>query len=168
MAYGQFVAPAQSFNRATGTTQYSQLELIAQSATAANCTPMKFDVSNIRGRGKIVAVRVFSDNEAVTNAIFAVHLFRTDPGVPTNGDNGGFAVASVRDLLATVACNMSSGSTVSSTDKMQRFALSTPIVFQIPAEARFLYAWLATGSSGTYTPADSELFEVTLEIEGVN
>lgn len=166
MAYGQFVAPIYSFARASGTTQYAELELIAESATASATKRLKWNVENIRGRGKIVAVRLFSDNEAVTNAIFDVHIYRTDPGVPSNGDNGAYAVASVRDLLATVACSMAAGSTVSTTDKVKRFALSTPAVFQLPAEAFILYGQLATGPSGTYTPASGEIFDITLEIEG--
>lgn len=161
-----FVAPKASFSRATGTTQYSELELIAESATAASTSRMKFDMEKTRGRGKIVAVRLFTDNEAVTNGIFDLHLYRLDPGVPTNGDNGAYAVASVRDLLATVACSMATGATVSLTDKVKRFALTVPIVFQLPDSQMALYGQLATGPSGTYTPADSELFEVTLEVEG--
>jgi hypothetical protein len=166
MAYGQFVAPSYAFARASGTTQYAENELIAESATAASTKRLKWNVENIRGRGKIVAVRVFTDNETVTAAIFNLHLYRTDPGTPTNGDNGAYAVASVRDLLATVACDMSTGSTTSSTDKVQRFPLTVPIVFQIPAEAILLYGQLSTGTSGEYTPASGEVFEVTLEIEG--
>lgn len=161
-----FLAPSYSFQRPSGTTQYAQNELIANSATAAEVVPLKFDVERIGGKGKIVAVRLFTDNEAVTAAIYNLHLFRTDPGVPTNGDNGAYAVASVRDLLATVACDLSSGATVSSTDKMERIALTVPIVFQLPEGARTIYGLLSTGTSGSYTPASQELFEATLEIEG--
>jgi hypothetical protein len=161
-----FVAPSASFNRASGTTQYGENELVAESGTAASTTRMKFDTEKINGRGKIVAVRVFNDAETVTAAIFNLHLFREDPGVPTNGDNGAYAVASVRQLLATVACDMSTGATVSTTDKMERFALTVPIVFQLPSASRWIYGLLSTGASGTYTPASQELFEVTLEIEG--
>lgn len=161
-----FIAPSYAFQRPTGTTQYAQLELIANSGAAAAVIPMKFDTERIKGRGKIVAVRVFTDNEAVTAANFNVHLFRSDPGVPTNGDNGAYAVASVRDLLATVACDLSSGATVSTTDKMERIALTVPIVFQLPESKYAIFGLISTATSATYTPISEELFEITLEIEG--
>ncbi|MFM9850133.1 MAG: hypothetical protein ACKVP3_23625 [Hyphomicrobiaceae bacterium] len=160
-----YIAPFYAFNRPANTTQYAQNELVANSATAADVVPLSWNVDPIGGRGKIVAVRLFTDNEAVTAAIFNLHIFREDPGVPTNGDNGAYSVASVRQLLATVALDLSSGATVSSTDKMERIALSTPIVFQVPPENRVLYGLLSTGTSGTYTPISGEIFEVTLEIE---
>jgi hypothetical protein len=166
---GQFIAPIYSFNRPGNTTQYAQNELIANSATAASVRAMRWNVDAVGGSGKIVAVRVFTDNEAVTAANFNVHIFRTDPGVPANGDNGAYSVSSVRDLLATVACDLSSGATVSSTDKMERIALTVPIVFQIPPfvpTGTSLYGLMSTATSATYTPISEELFEVTLEIEG--
>lgn len=160
-----FYAPLYSFTRPANTTQYGADELVANSETAADVVPLRFSVDKHNGRGRIVAVRVFTDNQAVTAAIFNLHIFKTDPGEPTNGDNGAYAVASVRDLIVTVACDMSSGSTTSSTDKMKRFALSTAAAFELAIGAP-LYALLSTGTSGTYTPASGELFEVTLEIEG--
>lgn len=161
-----FIAPSYSFQRPANTTQYAQNELIANSATAADVVRLKWDTEIVGGKGKIVAVRVFTDNEAVTAANFNLHIFRVDPGVPANGDNGAYSVASVRDLLATVACDLSSGATVSSTDKMERIALTVPIVFQLPAGARTLYGFISTATSATYTPISEELFEITLEIEG--
>jgi hypothetical protein len=160
-----FIAPSYSFTRPGNTTQYGAGDLIANDVDAADVVPLKFSTEKINDRGKIVAVRLFTSTTTVTAAIFALHLFRTAP-TPGVGDNGAFSVASVRDLLATVACNMSSGSTVSSADKMQRFALSTPIVFEAPFGQRMIYGLLATGTSGTYSPASGELFEATLEIEG--
>lgn len=166
---GQFIAPIYSFQRPTGTTQYAQNELIANSGTAASVKPLRWNVDAVGGSGKIVAVRVFTDNEAVTAANYNVHIFRSDPGVPANGDNGAYSVTSVRDLLATVACDLSSGATVTSTDKMERIALSVPIVFQLPPfvpNGTSLYGFISTATSATYTPISEELFEITLEIEG--
>jgi hypothetical protein len=161
-----FTAPKASFTRPANTTQYAQNELVANSATAADVERMRFGVEQVNGRGKIVSVTLFTDNEAVTAASFNLHIFRTDPGDPTNGDNGAYAVTSVRDLLATVALDLSSGATTSSTDKMERVALTVPIVFECPAANQCLYALLSTAAGATYTPASGELFEVTLEIEG--
>lgn len=160
-----YIAPIYTFQRPGNTTQYAQNELVANSATAASVVPLQWNVDGIGGRGKIVAVRLFTDNEAVTAANFNLHLFRADPGVPANGDNGAYSVSSVRQLLATVALDLSSGATVSSTDKMERIALSTPIVFQLAPETRSIYGLLSTATSATYTPISEEIFETTLEIE---
>lgn len=162
-----YITPIYSFNRASGTTQYAENELIAESGTAASTNRLKWSVEKVFGRGKIVAVKIFTDNEAVTAAIYNLDLFKSDPGVPTNGDNGAYAIASVRPSIVRVACDMSTGSFVSSTDKVQRFALSTPAVFDIGGNG-YIYGLLSTGTSGTYTPASQELFEVTLEIMGVD
>ncbi len=160
-----FIAPSASFNRPANTTQYAQNELVANSASAGSVEPMRFGCEQAGGKGKIVAVRVFSDNQAVTAAVFDLFIFRQIPTVSV-GDNAAFAVASVQQLLGVVACDMSSGATASATDKVKRFALTVPIVFELPSTSRALYALLATGTGGTYTPASGEQFEVTLEIEG--
>ena len=79
-----------------------------------------------------------------------------------DGDNAAFALASARDCLGTVACDMSSGSTLGTADKAKRFALSVPIVAESNIGA--IYALLQAAAG--YAPASAELFEATLEIEG--
>ena len=158
-----FIAPQASFNRPGNTTQYTANDLVANDVDAADVVPLKFDTSRIANRGKIVAVRLFTDNQVVTVASFNLHIFRTLP-VAGAGDNAAYAVASVRDLLATVALDLSSGATASATDKMERVALSVPIVFAGPMEVGAIYGLLQ--AVGAYTPASAELFEATLEIEG--
>jgi hypothetical protein len=102
---------------------------------------------------------VFTDDETVTNANFNLYLYRGTP-TPNVGDNGAsFAAASVREQIGVVACDMTTGATVSATDKMKRFALSTPICFQ----AELIQGLLAAAAA--YDRDGEELFEVTLEIE---
>jgi hypothetical protein len=158
-----FVAPAYSFARPNDATPYAANDLIANSTTAGQVVPMQFNLEKISNRGKIVAVRLFTDNEVVVNANFNLHLFRELP-VPGVGDNAPFAVGSARPHLGAVACDMTAGSFVTATDKAKRFALTVPIVFEAPFEQRVIYGLLQ--AAAIYTPAALEVFEATLEIEG--
>jgi hypothetical protein len=154
-----FAAPRYSFQRPANTTAYGASDLVANDVDAADVVPLSWRAERVKGAGRIVAVAIYTNDETVTNATFNLHLYRGAPS-PTVGDNGVFAQATVANLLATIACDMSSGSTVTSTDKFKRFALTTPIVF----DCEVIYGLLAT--TAAYDPDDDELFEITLEIEG--
>jgi hypothetical protein len=159
------ITPSYSFNRATGTTQYGQNELVANHATAANVVPMKFSLQRVGGNGLIKGVRLYKSATSVTAAIFNIWLFDADPGVPTNGDNGAFGVASAANVLAQVSIDMSSGSLAGGTSyAFKRSSSNLDIGVNVGTDG-FLWGLLSTGTSGTYTPADSETFKVVLEIE---
>lgn len=166
-----FYTAKSSFNRPANTTQYAQNELVADNATAGSVTPLRFGVDKSLGKGKIGRVRIYSSNSAVTAANFNLHLYARDPGTPTNGDNGAFGVASGRYWLGTVACDMSTGSEITtSTDKSKGFVITGGIQFDIEAEGNWaagkaIYGLLETATSATYTPISGETFEVSLEIE---
>jgi len=154
-----------SFTRPADTTAYAANDLIANSTTAGSVTPMSFSVARLGcGQGRIMRIRLFSDNEAVTLATFSLHLFNASPTV-TNGDNGAFAVATARTFLGTVAADMATGSFVTTTDKMKAFAVSPENPFDLKNASnveRRIFGLLMAGAG--YTPASGELFEVTLEI----
>lgn len=166
-----FYTSKSSFSRPANTTQYAANELVANNATAASVTPLRFSVDKSLGKGRICRARIYSSNSAVTAANFNLHLYARDPGTPTNGDNGAFGVTSGRYWIGTVACDMSSGSEITtSTDKSKGFAISGFIQFDLEAEgdwatSRAIYGLLETASAATYTPASGETFEVALEIE---
>lgn len=160
------ITPSYSFARASGTTQYAQNELVANSATASAVVPMSWSLQRLSGNGLIKGVRLYKSAVSVTAAIFNVHLFNADPGVPTNGDNGAFGVASAADALATVAFDMTSGSIVGGTSyAFKRSATNLDIGVSLNTRDGVIYGLLSTGTSGTYTPADGEIFKVVLEIE---
>jgi hypothetical protein len=152
-----FAAPRSSFTTPAAHDAYNNGDLVANDVDAADVTPLKWRTQ--AGKGKIVAVSVFTDDETVTNANFNLYLYNVAPS-PNVGDNGAsFAAASVRNQIGVVACDMTSGSTTSSTDKVKRFALTVPIIFQ----ADVVYGLLAAAAA--YDRDGAELFEVTLEIE---
>lgn len=164
------IAPVYSFARPANTTQYAQNELVANSATAASVVPLRWNVEPVRGRGKIVRVRFFTDNEAVTTATFNLHIYARDPGAPTNGDNGAYAVASARYWIGTVACDLATGAEVTTTDKIKGFVITGGLAFDQMANGAgvmALYGLIETATAATYTPASGEIFDVALEIEGL-
>lgn len=162
-----FIAPSYSFSRPANTTQYAQNELVANSATAGSVAPMRFSVEGLRGKGRVVRAVVFTDNEAVTTATFNLHLFSRAP-VPTNGDNGAFAVSTAEYFIGTVACDLATGAFVTTTDKAKGFVITGGLGFDKLRDDQggAIYGLLETASGATYTPASGETFKVTLEIEG--
>lgn len=162
-----------SFARPADTTAYAAGDLIANSTTAASVVPLKFNVGSSRGRGRILRVKMFTDSETVTLATYNLWLFTRDPGVPTNGDNGALAIASVRYLLGIHAMDLASGAAASATDKMHGFVITGGWGFDLNIEG---LADLSTGqftlyglleADAAYVPASGEVFEVTLDIESL-
>lgn len=160
-----FIAPKASFNRPDNGTAYGANELVANSATVGDVVPMRFGVEPLNGKGRVNAVRLFTDDETVTNANFNLHLFTAAP-VPSNGDNAAFAVASARQFLGTVPCDLTSGAFVTTTDKAKRFAITGGLGFQCPMNEGGMALHGLLESAAAYDPDGAELFEVCLEIEG--
>lgn len=154
------ITASASFTRPADTTQYGANDLVANSTTAGSVTPMQFGVARvIGGRGKIVRVALFKDDETTTVASFKIHLFSASPTV-TNGDNGAYAVSTVANYLGAVSIDMSSGATATTTDLWKDG--TTTICFDVNDGA--IYGLLE--AVGAYTPSSGEAFTVTLDIEG--
>jgi hypothetical protein len=155
-----FITPTARFNRPGDTTAYTANDLVANSTTAGLVAPMRFGLDQVNGRGKIVAARLFTSSTVVLNANFNLYLFDVVPSL-SGGDNAAFAPATVRDLLGVVALDLTSGASLSAADKIKRIALAVPMAF----EATGAIFGLLQAAAG-YAPANGELFETTLEIEG--
>lgn len=156
------ITPSATFTRPNNTTAYSANDLVANHATAGSVVPMSFDMTKYghAANGKVRRVRLFKDDETVTNASFSLHLFSASPTV-TNGDNGAFAVATAETFLGSVAVDMSTGAFASTTDLMECAVVSPEI--NVDLGAGRLYGLLE--ALGAYEPAAQEVFTVTLEIE---
>ncbi len=152
-----------SFNRATGTTQYAANELVANHATAASVVPISWGVNRFGGAGIIRGIRLYKSDKSVTTAGFQVNLFTADPGVPTNGDNGALVVASAASYLDKVAIDLATGGLAGGTTGVGKRSAALAIPFSLPSRTSKLYGLLET--TAAYTPADSETFRITLEIE---
>lgn len=159
-----------SFARPGDVTPYTATDLVANSTTAAQVVPLKFNVEKSQGRGRITRVRLFTNAANVVTATFNLHLYVRDPGVPTNGDNGTFGVASVQYWLATIACDLATGAEVYGTSKQKGFPIAAPgFTFDCGVDGAAANAQTIFGlleAAGGYTPASGEVFETSLEIEG--
>ncbi len=158
------ITPSYTFQRATGTTQYGANELVANSATAGSVVPLSWSMKRLGGSGLIRGVRFYKSATTSTAAVFNLFLFNASPGTPTNGDNGTFGVATVANLFAVVTCDMSTGAFAGTAGLFKRTgSVDTSIDFSNVNST--IYGLLSTGTGGTYTPADSETFTITLEID---
>ena len=155
--------PSATFTRPANETPYNAADLVANSATAASVEPMEFGVSRVGGRGIIRRVRLYKTGPTATLAGFNVHLFTSAPGTPTNGDNGAFALASAAGYIGEVAVDMSTGGSPGTVGLFKASA-AVEIMFALPALDNRIYGLLE--ATAGYTPASSESFTVTLEIEG--
>lgn len=154
-----------SFTRPANVTQYASGDLIANSATAGNVVPLQFNTAALgMGSGTARAALVFKDDEALTAAVFNVHLFSASPTV-NNGDNGAFSPTTMANWLGFIPVDLSLDGRASATDAAGRGVFTVAIIFDlkhINNSERRLYGLLEAG--GTYTPASGETFKVTLEI----
>jgi hypothetical protein len=157
-----FTVPRYNFSSPSAHSAYGTSDLVANSETAGDVVPLTWDVSLVNGAGQIKAVVVYTDDETVTNANFLLHIFRALP-VPSVGDNGVYAVGSVDQEIGSVACDLTTGATVTASDKMKRFAITVPIGFQVGSDHK-LYGLLH--SQAAYDRDGVEVFGVALEIEG--
>ena len=156
--------PSNSFTRPADTTAYASGDLVANSTTAANVVPLTFTTSKLVGQGTITRLRFHKSGNVATNASFTVHIFSADPGVPTNGDNGAFAIASAANHIGSVDCDLTTGALSGTAGLSKQFAITNGITFDLTAspKERRLYALIRAAAA--YTPASAEVFTVTLEI----
>lgn len=155
-----------SFLRPTGTTQYGASDLVANALSPTAITPMRFSLQRFVGKTRINAATLYTSTTVVTVASFLLNLFNQDPA-STIFDNDVYAQASVRNQIATLAMDLSTGAIVGTNDKKKRIAFTTPLIVdleQVSPSARAIFGLLQT--QGAYQPAASERFEVELECEG--
>jgi hypothetical protein len=120
-----------SFTRPANTTAYADGDLVANSATAASVVPLTFTTSRVVGQGTIARVRLYKSNPSATNANFTLHLFTSDPGVPTNGDNGALGIASAAGHIGSVECDMTSGGLAGTAGLSKAFSITNGITFDL-------------------------------------
>ena len=161
------ITPKSGFRRPANTTQYAAGDLVANSDAAAGFTPMEFDLGNVTS-GVIGFVRMFKSGSTATLATFSLHLFTKMPVVTSGGDNEALTIDGSRDLIGTIACDMSTGSFTYGGDLSKRFQVlqgTNPSLFAFDLGSirnPKLYGLLE--ATAAYTPASAEEFMATLEI----
>lgn len=157
-----------SFTRPADTTAYAANDLVANSTTAASVVFPNWGLKHVQGGFKIIGVRINKSNPVVTNAQFRLWLFGSDPGVPTNGDNGSMLyLANGADYIDYIDFNMTGNS----------FSHGTPLWsgFRVVPSGAGIGVWLPPGANrklwgvlmaqAAYTPASGETFKITLELD---
>lgn len=148
-----------TYTRVTGTTQYSSGDIIANHATGASVTPMSFKLPSGRGF-KIWRVGLLKSSTTVTDAQFRLHLYNDSPTC-ANGDNSAFSTT-VSGWLGSIDID---GQNTAFSDDAKAFgvfvnnSVFAPMFIYTDLDRR-VYGLLE--ARDTYTPADSEVFTVTL------
>ena len=165
---GHVVTPSASFIRPADATAYASGDLVANSTTAASVRPLMFAnaVRQAGGSGRIRRGRLRKNSDDTTNPSFRLHLFDSDPTMvaPTSGDNGAIQLTgAMASHLGSIDFDMTAidihadGNWDSGVPHVGQ-----EINFVVPGGTA-LYGLLEARAA--YTPADSEVFAVTLEIQ---
>ncbi len=154
----QITKTTASFSRATGTTQYQSGDLVANHATAGSVVPMTFNLTYGKTL-KLHRVELLRSSTTVTDAQFRLHLYGSSPTV-VNGDNAAFST-NVAGYMGYIDIE---GQAPAFTDdaKASGVPLSNSVFapMLIVSDSSKIYGLLE--ARDTYTPADSEVFTITL------
>lgn len=158
---GLVANPSANFTRPADTTAYASGDLVANSTTAGSVAALSFTAANeALGSFLLRRLKLHKSGTSVTNAQFRVHFFRTAPATVTNGDNGVFSVSGVSDYIGAVDVIV------------DRAFTDGAAGFGVPVVGSELSVALATGQTiyalvearAAYTPANAEVFTVTLDL----
>lgn len=148
-----------SFTRPSDTTQYGSGDLIANSTTNTQVSPMTFTIPYGRGF-KLWRVHIMKSGTTVTDAQFRLHLYKDSPTV-ANGDNS--AISSI--VAGYIGFVDVDGQAPAFTD--DSMAAGVPVNNSVFAPMLILadpdcklYGLLE--ARDTYTPASAEVFTISL------
>lgn len=159
------VTPTASFTRPANTTAYASGQLVANNTVAGNVNAMTITGARYSGGGfRVNAAIIAKSGTGITNANFRVHLFDTAPTV-ANGDGGAFSTTgagggSAPTWLGSVDVSVTQ---VLSDGAIGRAAFGPPSCFIKKSSGQTIAALLE--ARGAYTPANAEVFGLSLEIE---
>ena len=153
----KLIRVSDSFTRPANTTPYSDLDLVANSATAGSVSPLSFNIGE--SGGFLQGIRLSKSGVTATNATFSVHLYGASPTV-ANGDNGALST-NVSSKIAEVELAIM----VAYTDDAASitWAGGTPLPEKIPLPHGIVYALIEADAA--YTPASAEVFTLELTVE---
>ena len=153
----KLIRVSDSFTRPANTTPYSDLDLVANSATAGSVVPLSFNIGS--SGGWLAGIRLSKSGVTITNGTFSVHLFGASPTV-ANGDNGALSTdvsAKIAEVeLAIMVAYTDDGAAVAQVG-------GTPLPEKIPMPYGVVYALLEADAA--YTPASAEVFTLELTVE---
>lgn len=151
---------ATSFTRPADAAQYAIGDLVANSTTAGSVVPMTFALGNsfAVAQTRITRVRISKTGTSATSANFRLHLYQASPTV-ANGDNGVWSTDNAANYLGSIDVASMKAFTDGCCDVGAATAGSEFMIRT--ASGKNLYGLLE--ARATYTPANAEVFTVTLE-----
>lgn len=156
-----------SFTRPSNTTQYSALDLVANSVTAGSVVPLTF-LNCAKSNDRPLMVRratiLLAGTTTITSSTFNLHLFNVIPTFVTNGDNDPISTNVATGVAGYVGTLVNTNACVAVADGI--FGQMIPVVGSeincVPVSgAKTLYGVLTTVS--TYTPISAGVITVNLE-----
>lgn len=156
---GNAANPTGSFTRPADTTAYASGDLVANSTTAGSCVSVSLTAARVAaGSFMLRRLKLHKSGTNVSNAQFRVHLFAA-PVTFANGDNGAFSVSGAADYLGAFDVTI------------DRAFTDGAAGFGMPVIGSDITVKLASGTTiravlearAAYTPANAEVFTVTLD-----
>lgn len=164
-----FLARAARITRPNDTTPYTAGDLVANSTTAGSVTPFAFTLDGYAQPVKVSRFIMRSSNDTVTNKNFSLYLYSVSP-VPTNGDNGAFAVTAANGTNNLAGIFGSTAALASGGGSINYF-------YPQDGAAGYVNGWIPQLMSlpffgllvarAAYTPTANETFDITAECEPV-
>lgn len=155
------VAASADFTRPADTTAYASGDLVANSTTAGDVTPLRFILpSNISGHIHIHRCRLLKSDASVTNASFRVHFYTSSP-VFSNGDNGAIIADNPSAYLGYIDVTVGHAFATDAVGWGGAATDALAIVADLDAGASI---YCAIEARGAYTPASAEVFTLMVRI----
>lgn len=154
-----------SFNRPADTTAYASGDLVANNTVAASVVPMALAASRVANKtGVIRRGRLTKSGVATANAIFRVHLFKSEPTV-TGGDNAALVSNGALNYIGSMDFDMTGASARAFSDGVKCISVpnvGSEIVFDPKAGTQNIYALIEARAA--YVPVSAETFTLALEV----
>lgn len=150
-----------TLTRATGTTQYTSGDVIAQSGTAGSCSAAQMRVGTMPN-GKIPALRIRKSGTGVTTCTIRAHFYLSAPTF-ANGDNAAWSTSKfdtwIGSIDVTIDRAFSDGAAGIGYPTAPLSYVQTPA-----ANTGEVILYVVLEARSAYTPADSEVFTVSAEV----
>jgi hypothetical protein len=154
---GHVARASANFTRPGDTTAYASGDLVANSTTAGQVTPMTFSLARVTGRGGMIRrARLRKNGTSITNASFRLHLYSASP-TPANGDNSAWSTDKAANYVGAMDFTVDKAFTDGAAGNGVPM-IGSEIIFTADTYYGLLEA------RGAYTPANGETFDVSLEL----
>ena len=160
--------PSASFTRPANATAYVSGQLVANSTVAGSVVALAFTAARVAAGSFVISrARLHLDSEIRTNAIFRLHLFKTDPTAtnPSGGDGAALELNSLPagDSLGYFDFDFTAASDIQASDIELAAAPAIGNIITVSlASGTTLYGLLEARAA--YTPTSGEVITAAIEL----